>query len=146
MSNKKIFIAFGIGLLFISLAIAGVFILRTFDFTFTVQEPLSIEYAWEEYPYDCGRNTNFSAFSGNVDPGRIIYPGNLETICFKFHSLSNGHIPLFVNYTEGIGIGSSILDFPSQLRPGDSYGVLNFTVAPDADGVFLGNIIFGRGN
>lgn len=145
MNNKKIGLFILIGLFSISFVIAGIFILNTFDFSFTVQEPLSIEYAWEEFPYACD-NANYSIYSGAVDPGRIIYPGNNEKICFKINSLSNGLIPLFVNYTAGANVDTFELFFPTNVRSGDNYGSVNFTIAGDADGVSAGSIVFGRGN
>lgn len=146
MNKKKLMLMFGISLSVMSVVLAGVFVLQSFDFSFTVEEPLSIEYLWLEFGADCKRSSNYTSFTGTVDPGRTIYPGNNEAICFKINSLSNGRIPLFVNYTAGSSVESYTLEFPSEIKQGDNYGNLNFTIAPDAAGSFSGNIVFGRGN
>ncbi len=147
---KKSLGIFLITIFCITFAVAGVFILSAFNFSFsfTVEEPLSIEYHWNDSTIDCKTATGYKTFSGTIDAGRTIYPGNKEVICFKIHSLSNGNIPLFVNYTGGDEIEdySIELSFFGGVRPGDNYLSLNLTIAPDADGVSTGSIIFGRGN
>lgn len=146
--NKKL-LGLMIGVFAISFIVAGIFIINNFSFTFDVEEPLSFEYIWwEDADVTCFNliNETFSAFTGLESPGRTIYPGNNERICFKITSLSNGKIPLFVNFTTNEFVESYTLNFPAEVSEGNNFGSLDFIVSPSAEGTFTGSITFGRGN
>lgn len=147
--NNKLLLGLMIGVFGISFIIAGIFIINNFSFTFDVQEPLSFEYSWiEDYNIECNDTLqqNYIDYSGVVDAGRIVYPGNNERICFKIESLSNGDIPLFVNFTTNEFVESYDLNFPIVVNNTERFGNLDFVVAPDAEGTFAGTMTFGRGN
>lgn len=149
MNKKKILFGLIGTFVFLNLVVAGVFIINNFSFTFDVEEPLSFEYIWnEDSDVTCTNlvNETFASFSGLANPGRTIYPGNNERICFKITSLSNGDIPLYVNFSTNEFVESYTLNFPSEVSEGTSFGSLDFTISPSAEGTFTGSMSFGRGN
>lgn len=148
--NKKIFFISLVSVLFITTVIAGVFYLTSFNFSYAVEEPFTIEYYWADTPTQNCNSTladaNYQSFSlQTITTPRTLYPGNNERICFSINSLANGNIPLIVevNFT---GVDTYDINFNPEMFQGDNYGSVDFHIAGDSDGTFNSLIRFGRGN
>ncbi|MEK6882265.1 MAG: hypothetical protein AABY22_21785 [Nanoarchaeota archaeon] len=140
-----------LGILLISGVLAVGFLFKTFNFSFDVTEPITVQHydfiAFTNQPCSNfeGAYTNFDNSLNEIDTA---FPGDSRRLCFKFISQS----PNPINITMvTIGNWSNLLQNVSIVNPSPptlnnpTYGNIDFTVKSNVNGTFNGSIEFRRG-